>query len=91
MSFFQYCRSLQFEEKPDYSYLKSLLKSVFERYNYEYDYMYDWEPNLLSKKNDEILDDEPLPDIADEDKGEFKIDKIDDIFFVNRFYKKNSC
>ena len=80
---------MQFEEKPDYSYLKSLLRSVFEKYSYEYDYIYDWEANFLNKKSEELLEDEQLPDIADEDKGEFKIDKIDDVFFVNRFYKKN--
>jgi casein kinase 1 len=48
--YFQYCRDLQFEEKPDYNYIRSLFKSIVEKYNYEYDFNYDW--NLL-KKNDE--------------------------------------
>jgi serine/threonine protein kinase len=89
ISFFQYCRSLQFEEKPDYSYLKSLLKTVFEKYKYEYDFIYDWECKLNKKPNNEqITEDESLPDIADEDKPEFKIEKIDKMCLVNRLYNK---
>jgi hypothetical protein len=33
---------LQFEEKPDYNYLRTLLKTVFDRYSYEWDFKYDW-------------------------------------------------
>lgn len=40
--YFQYCRGLQFEEKPDYNYLRSLFKSIFEKFNFEYDFKYDW-------------------------------------------------
>jgi casein kinase 1 len=88
ISFFQYCRSLQFEEKPDYSYLKSLLKAVFERFNYEYDFLYDWDCKSTKTKVEELNDDESLPDIAEEDKPEFKIDKIEKMCLVNRLYKK---
>lgn len=42
ITFFQYCRGLQFEEKPDYNYLRNLLKNVFEKYEYEYDFKFDW-------------------------------------------------
>jgi len=45
--YFQYCRGLQFEEKPDYNYIRSLLKNVFDKFSYEYDFKYDW--NLLKK------------------------------------------
>jgi serine/threonine protein kinase len=47
ISYFQYCRALQFEEKPDYNYIRSLFKAVFERYNYEHDLNFDW--SLLKK------------------------------------------
>ena len=40
--YFQYCRGLQFEEKPDYGYVRSLLKSIFDKESFEYDYKYDW-------------------------------------------------
>ena len=31
VSYFQYCRSLRFEDKPDYSYLKRLFRDLFIR------------------------------------------------------------
>ena len=37
-----YCRSLKFEDKPDYSYLRSLFKNLFKSLGYEYDYVFDW-------------------------------------------------
>jgi hypothetical protein len=37
-----YCRSLRFEDKPDYSYLRSIFKNLFKSQQYEYDYNYDW-------------------------------------------------
>jgi len=43
-----YCRDLKFEEKPDYTYLRRILKDLFNRNGYEYDYVYDW--NLIEKK-----------------------------------------
>ena len=58
--YFQYCRGLQFEEKPDYNYLRSLLKSIFEKYNYEYDFKYDWtlikKPELDEETKEETND-----------------------------------
>lgn len=69
--------------------MKSLLKAVFERYNYEYDFIYDWECKTVNKNpNEDIADDEPLPDIAEEDKPEFIIEKIDKMCLVNRLYNK---
>jgi serine/threonine protein kinase len=46
-SYFHYCRSLQFEDKPDYSHLKRLFKALFTREGYEFDYLFDW--TLLRK------------------------------------------
>ena len=37
-----YCRSLKFEDKPDYSHLRSLFKELFKRENLESDYKFDW-------------------------------------------------
>lgn len=37
-----YSRTLEFEERPDYGYLKTLFKNVMERERYEMDYNYSW-------------------------------------------------
>ncbi|KAF3575074.1 hypothetical protein F2Q69_00060463 [Brassica cretica] len=42
VSYFQYCRSLRFEDKPDYSYLRRLFRDLFIREGYQFDYVFDW-------------------------------------------------
>lgn len=42
VSFLNYCKNLRFEDKPDYHYLRNLLKDVFTRHSFELDYKYDW-------------------------------------------------
>lgn len=42
ITFMDYCREIKFEEKPDYNYLRRILKDLFNRNGYEYDYVYDW-------------------------------------------------
>lgn len=37
-----YCRTLKFDERPDYPYLKKIFKDLFIRSNFEYDSIYDW-------------------------------------------------
>merc|ERR1711915_1107862 len=59
-----YVRSLRFEEKPDYAYLRQLIRNLFYRQGFTYDYVFDWnstkddkEPTEISeklKKNDEF-------------------------------------
>uniref|UniRef100_A0A2P2M911 non-specific serine/threonine protein kinase n=2 Tax=Rhizophora mucronata TaxID=61149 RepID=A0A2P2M911_RHIMU len=41
-SYFHYCRSLRFEDKPDYSYLKRLFRDLFIREGFQFDYVFDW-------------------------------------------------
>lgn len=40
--YFQYCCSLQFDAKPDYSYLKRLFRELFIREGFQFDYVFDW-------------------------------------------------
>ncbi|OAF67599.1 hypothetical protein A3Q56_04678 [Intoshia linei] len=40
--YLNYCRSLGFEENPDYIYLRQLFRIFFRTLNYSYDYIYDW-------------------------------------------------
>lgn len=48
-SFINYARNIKFEEKPDYSYLKNLLKSAMKSNNIQMDYVYDWSKKTLKK------------------------------------------
>jgi hypothetical protein len=54
-TYLNYCRSLRFEEKPDYSYLRQLIRNLFHRQGFSYDYVFDWntikEVNKLSFNN----------------------------------------
>lgn len=42
VTYFQYCRSLRFDDKPDYAYLRKLLRELFARECYTWDYLFDW-------------------------------------------------
>ena len=42
VSYLHYCRCLRFDDKPDYNYLRNLLREPFIRAGYEYDYVFDW-------------------------------------------------
>ncbi|XP_073302545.1 casein kinase 1-like protein 2 [Primulina huaijiensis] len=41
-SYFHYCRSLRFDDKPDYTYLKRIFRDLFIREGFQFDYVYDW-------------------------------------------------
>ena len=41
-TYLNYCRSLRFEDKPDYSYLRELFRGLFHKLGYTYDYIFDW-------------------------------------------------
>jgi len=45
-----YVRSLRFEEKPDYAYLRQLIRNLFHRQGFSYDYVFDW--NTLKNGKD---------------------------------------
>jgi len=44
-TYLNFCRSLRFEDKPDYSYLRQLFRNLFHRQGFTYDYVFDW--NML--------------------------------------------
>eukprot|EP00947_MAST-08B_sp_MAST-8B-sp1_P005236 g5236.t1 len=41
-TYFEYCRSLRFEDKPDYPYLKRMFKELFFTEGFQTDYQFDW-------------------------------------------------
>jgi len=61
-----YVRSLRFEEKPDYAYLRQLIRNLFHRQGFSYDYVFDWN----TKKNDPTAaPGQPGPDGQEEAGG----------------------
>ena len=47
-----YCKNLEFESKPDYGYLKKLLKDAMYKRGHEFDYKFDWIERNAGKKPD---------------------------------------
>ncbi|CAL0319238.1 unnamed protein product [Lupinus luteus] len=41
-SYFHYCHSLQFDQRPDYGFLKRLFRELFTREGYDSDNLFDW-------------------------------------------------
>ncbi|OIW21067.1 hypothetical protein TanjilG_28513 [Lupinus angustifolius] len=41
-SYFHYCQSLQFDQRPDYGFLKRLFRELFTREGYDSDNLFDW-------------------------------------------------
>lgn len=41
-TYLNYCRSLHFEDRPDYAYLRRLFRDLFFREGYAADYRFDW-------------------------------------------------
>ncbi|KAJ6795531.1 casein kinase 1-like protein 3 [Iris pallida] len=41
-SYFHYCHSLTFDQRPDYGFLKRLFRDLYTREGYEFDYVLDW-------------------------------------------------
>jgi len=52
VTYLTYCRSLGFEDRPDYAYLRRILKDLFFRENYQYDFVFDWTIQSKASKDD---------------------------------------
>jgi casein kinase 1 len=42
LTYIEYCKNLQFEDKPNYKYLRKILKDMFIKRGYETDFVFDW-------------------------------------------------
>lgn len=42
VAYFQYVRSLRFDDKPDYTYLRKMFRDLFTRETFTWDYLFDW-------------------------------------------------
>jgi serine/threonine protein kinase len=69
-SYFEYCRSLRFEDRPDYAYLKRLFKELFYRKGFQYDNMFDWTVLNLQQERARLPPERPfaaVPGMNDQD------------------------
>ncbi|KAL0080819.1 kinase-like domain-containing protein [Phycomyces blakesleeanus] len=48
--YLNYVRSLRFDDKPDYSYLRKLFRDLFVREGFQYDYVFDWTIKKIQEK-----------------------------------------
>ena len=47
-TYLNFCRSLRFEDKPDYPYLRELFRGLFHKLGYTYDYVFDWSAKKMA-------------------------------------------
>jgi casein kinase 1 len=69
-TYLNYCRSLHFEDKPDYAYLRKLFRDLFLKLNYTYDGNFDWvvqsqHSSSTSTSNNTNSNPNPIPLIID--------------------------
>lgn len=76
-TFLTYCRNLKFEDKPDYNYLRTLLKDLFVKSGYEMDYQYDWNILARKKKEEKMSGETPEEEKLDAGKESNQADKKD--------------
>jgi hypothetical protein len=54
-SYFEHVRSLRFDDRPDYDYLKRMFRELFFRKGFRYDNIYDWDILALPSSEREKL------------------------------------
>ncbi|KAJ2367992.1 serine/threonine protein kinase [Coemansia sp. RSA 2607] len=52
--YLNYARSLRFDDKPDYTYLKRLFRDLFIRSDFKYDYIFDWTTFKADRANNAL-------------------------------------
>lgn len=70
--YLNYTRSLRFDDKPDYSYLRKLFRDLFVREGFQYDYVFDWTIFKYEKDANKVHMPLPMPEDANgaADQGE---------------------
>ena len=69
-SYYDHVRSLQFDDRPDYDYLKRVFRELFFRKGFTYDNAYDWERGGQSSLTAETSTDDKAPGVTDLDLEE---------------------
>ncbi|KAJ1725842.1 serine/threonine protein kinase [Coemansia erecta] len=58
--YLNYARSLRFDDKPDYTYLKRLFRDLFIRSDFKYDYIFDWTTFKADRANNALPQQIPM-------------------------------
>ncbi len=66
--YLNYTRSLRFDDKPDYSYLRKIFRDLFVREGFQYDYVFDWTVYKYQKNAQAIAEATKQPANDDPDK-----------------------
>jgi hypothetical protein len=62
--YLNYTRSLRFDDKPDYSYLRKLFRDLFVREGFQYDYVFDWTIFKYEKEANKVHPSLQMPENA---------------------------
>lgn len=55
VKYFEYVRGLEFDETPDYNYLRKLFSDTLVSNNFQHDFKYDWVNEFELLKTDETV------------------------------------
>ncbi|CCD25483.1 serine/threonine protein kinase HRR25 NDAI_0F01640 [Naumovozyma dairenensis CBS 421] len=73
--YIEYCRTLKFEQRPDYSYLSGLFKGLATSLDYHIDHLFDWTflryTRIMLQKQSEMLTGPGLPE---ETRNKYRIE-----------------
>uniref|UniRef100_A0A7N8WPA8 non-specific serine/threonine protein kinase n=1 Tax=Mastacembelus armatus TaxID=205130 RepID=A0A7N8WPA8_9TELE len=92
-TYLRYVRRLDFFEKPDYEYLRTLFTELFERKGYTFDYTYDWvgrqivsttlqHLTVVSSTNGELNADDPLAHSNAPITAQAEVEVVDEAKYV---------
>jgi len=70
VQYLNYCRSLHFEDKPDYAYLRKLFRDLFLREGYKYDALFDW--TVLKNEDNKPKAEDPMETDSKDSRGSNK-------------------
>ncbi len=65
-----YCKKLEYKEKPDYEMIKSLICQIMESMNEEFDYVYDWTTKDDIENREEVKKNSVVKQKIDVEEGE---------------------
>lgn len=53
--YFEYCRAIKFDEKPNYDHIRKMFHKLFQSEGFEWDYMYDWTIKKVQESGGELV------------------------------------